>query len=66
MVTAYELRHLANNYQLSNLLQQLKEKAEEGRYSFQIGYLSDKDEQSLIDRGFKVEYTKPQVINISW
>ena len=70
MVTAYELRRLANHYTRNKLLNTLKQVAVEGRYKYCTQEWIDYDDlEALKELGFSVAENhdiEPMETTISW
>lgn len=70
MVTAYELRQLANHYTRNKLLNTLKQVATEGRYKYSTQEWIDYDDlEALKELGFSVSENhdiEPMETTISW
>ena len=68
MVTAQELRELADRHEFNALLNTLKAWAEVGCYSWETNKYIDYDDKQRLERlGFNVdEYTNEDTTRISW
>lgn len=67
MVTAYELRHITNNYDLYILLDMLTSIAKIGKCTYSVDYLSYDQEKQLEQLGFTVrDNPDDNGMTISW
>ncbi len=69
MVTAHELREIANKHEFHKLLSQLKAKAEEGLYSHEASkdFTGYWEREQLERLGFKLDdWANEDTLRISW